>query len=160
MAVASYKSNEDVYELVRASMEDVEEDMAFALQDVVEVDVEYKSRMEESVRQELGFRVLKNGIRIGVMYNAVIDGEYTGCSIYCKDDRVGMMVILKSMFEVYDWYKIVVMPHEGGLKYFVSMASTASIIKYHAVGTPIEIIKSDIVPLGVKAFKYLGIEEL
>ena len=159
MVRASYRSNQDIYELVEASEENIRGDLEFATQ-WIKIDDEYEDRMKRSVRQGLGFRVLKNGERIGTMYNMVLDGEYIGCSIYCKDDRVGMMVILKSMFEVYDWYKIVVMPHEDGLKYFVSMATSGSIKEYHLRGTPITILQKYVVEKGKRAFKYLGIEVL
>lgn len=160
MVHASYISNGNIYEVVKATVDDIDDDMIFALQGNVEVDEEYKERMKESVQQGLGYRLLKNGVRIGVMYNAVFNEEYTGCSLYCKDDKVGMIILLKSIFEVYDWHKLVLMPHEDGLKYFVSMATTGSIKEYHMRGLPLVISKKEVVDKGRKIFNYLGVEEI
>lgn len=161
MVVASYKSDGATYSVVQATMSNVKADMEYALQDGVEVDDMYKARMEESVRQGLAYRITKSGKKIGVMYNAVIDGEYVGCSIYCKGDRVGMLVLMKSMFEVYDWHKIKVIPHnDESMKDFVSMATAGSILKYHEYGMPLVIARKDVVPKGEAMFKYMGIKVL
>lgn len=160
MLVASYKSDGKTYSVVKATEANVKADYEFALQDGVEVDEEYINRMYMSVSQGLAFRITRSGKKIGVMYNAVIDGEYVGCSIYCKGDRVGMLVLMKTMFEVYDWHKIMVMPHTNGLKDFISMATSNSIVGFHTRGLPLTIVKKDVVPKGVKMFKYLNIEAL
>lgn len=160
MLHASYKSDNDIYEVVQASLDDIDNDIELALADIDTIDDGYRDRMVESVNQKLGYRLLKNGNRIGIMYNAVINGEYVGCSIYCKNDRVGMVILLKSMFEVYDWHKILIMPYGDGLKYFVSMASAGSIKEYHTRKTPLAIIRKDIEPLGKRVFDYLKIKEL
>jgi hypothetical protein len=163
MVVASYKSNGATYSLVQATMSNVTADMVFALQDmsVYTDEDEYRARMEESVRQGLAFRITKSGKKIGVMYNLFENGEYQGAAIYCKGDRVGMMVLMKSMFEVYDWHKILIAPHcTDDVKYYVSMATADSIRSYHSRGTPLVIVKKDIVQRGPELFKYLGIEVL
>lgn len=161
MIHASYKSDGVTYSVVQATESNIKADMEFALQDGVEVDEEYRSRMEESVRQGLAFRITKSGKKIGVMYNAMINGEYTGCSIYCKSDRVGMLILMKAMFEVCDTYKISVMPHnEESMKDFVSMATTNSIVWYHTRGMPLVIMKNDVISKGEKMFKYLDIKAM
>jgi len=161
MVVASYKSKEATYSLVKAEMKHIVADMGFALQDNVSVnESEYIERMEESVRQGLAFRITKDGKKIGVMYNLFRDGEYQGAALWCRYDRVGMLILMKSMFDVYDWHKIKVSPHKGGLKYFVSMATSASIKACHENGQPLVIVRKSVTAKGPELFKYLGIKVL
>jgi len=160
MIVASYRSNGSKYSLVTVTEGMIDSDMEFALQDGVVVDDAYRNRMVESVKQGLAFRITKSGKRIGVMYNMVVGEEYIGCSIYCKNDPVGMLILMKSMFDVYDSHKIKIMPHEGMIGDFVSMATADSIKQYHALASPLTITKATLVPKGEKMFKYLKIEVL
>lgn len=164
MVVASYRSDGATYSLVQATAGNIAADMPFALQGITDVYVDediYRGRMEESVRQGLAFRVTKSGKKIGVMYNLFENGEYQGAALYCKGDTVGMMILMKSMFEVYNWHKIRVMPHSAeDAKYYVSMATENSIKMYYTVGTPLTIVRSMITVRGPELFKYLGIEVL
>lgn len=136
-------------------------DATYALKDVASpVNTDYLARMYRSIGQRLAYRVTKNGVSIGFAYNIFEEGEYQGCSIHCVGDVVATVLLFKTMFEVSDWHKIKIMPHDGLLKYFVSIATAASIKEYHTKGLPLVVVKKDIVTVGEKAFNYLGIKEV
>lgn len=128
---------------------------------VIENVDEYSARMHEAIDQGLAYHIQKNtATTVGIMYNRVHEGKYEGSCIYCKNDVAGMVILLKTMFEINDAHKIYVMPYKGSIKYFLSLATEVSIKAYHAKEAPLVIVKSIIVPKGTIAFRYLGIEEL
>lgn len=162
MLHASYLSNECTYEVVFIdSYVDALVDAAYALQDVTsDVSVDYLGRMKRSIDQRLAYRIVKDGVGVGFAYNLFEDDEYQGTSIHCVGDPVATVLLFKTMFEIHGGYKIKVMPHKGLLKYFISVATSASIKEYHTKGLPLVIVKKDITVAGEKAFHYLGIKEI
>lgn len=162
MVHALYRNNEDIY--IVEILEDyshIDEDATLATTDVQGVDLdEYKSRMRDSVDQRLAYHVKKNGARIGLAYSRMSEIGYEGCSIYCKGDLIATMVLLRTMFEICDYHKIQIYPHEGTIHNFISMVTADSIREYHQLNKPLVIVKKDILQQGEKLFKYLNIEKL
>jgi hypothetical protein len=162
MPHASYTSNGDLYCVEKVTdHSEVATDVLMILADAeIENVDEYSARMHEAIDQGLAYHIKKNGATVGIMYNRVHEGKYEGSCIYCKNDTVGMMILLKTMFEINDAHKIYVMPYKGSIKYFLSLATEASIKAYHVKEAPLVIVKNTIVPKGTRAFRYLEIEEL
>lgn len=161
MVLASYKNNGHLYTVEPAQSFDIEIDANLAMHNTGNMDLsEYMSRMHDSVDQNLAYHILKDGVQVGMMYNRVTSLGYEGCCIYCVGDVIATMVLLKSMFEVYDTHKILITPFGGSLKYFISMATPDSIREFHLYGTPLTIVRSQLESQGPRLFKYLGIEVL
>ena len=118
----------------------------------------YRAAMVEAVEQGLAFRVVKDGTRCGFVYSYVEEYRYIGASINLPGDMVSVLLGLKTIFDIQDSHKILILPHDKGLKSFVSMATGKSIRAYHSVGMPLTILRSSIVEKGKKMFKYLGVE--
>jgi len=119
----------------------------------------YKKNMVTSLEQGLAFAIFKEDKRIGFVYMLVKDNMYIGVSIHLEKDVTGMLIGLRTIFEIYDAHKIKVTPHPGGLKYFLSMATGSSIRAYHTHGSPLTILREDIYEKGKKMFKYLGLTD-
>lgn len=160
MVHASYKCHGSLYTVER--IDDyltIDSDADRALRDTTGVDiVEYTDRMEDSVNQQLAYRVMKDGLQTAVMYNRVVGYSYEGVSIYCEKDSVAMLILLKSMFEIYPAHKLLVMPYADSLKYFISMATSESIREYHLSGKPLVLVKAELEKNGPKLFTYMQIE--
>jgi len=117
----------------------------------------YRDNMVASVYQDMAYCVYKNDVRIGFVYNRVEKYRYFGASIWMKD-TIGMIIAMKTMFEVCDNHKIELVPHEGGMKDFLSMATGTSIRTYHTRNRDaIVFLKEDLAPKGERLFKYFGI---
>ena len=118
---------------------------------------EYKSAMEKSVEQELAFSVYVEDTRVGFVYCYKEDFKYIGASLYIHHNLISVLVALRTIFEMSDSHKLVFTPHEDGLQYFKSMCTGPSIRAYHAVGSPVTVLRSSIYAKGERLFSYLGI---
>ena len=162
MLHASYRSRGSLYTVEQILNNDtILQDVTTATAEYTDIDIATQvSRMKESVKQGLAYHIKKDGNTIGMLYNAVENGMYEGVCVYCKNDTAGMMILMKTMFEIYDSHKITIKPYAGGLKYFVSIATAGSILKYHNGSGDIIIARKRLEEVGPKLFKYLGIEVL
>lgn len=161
MVHASYKSNTDIYEVRMITTEDmIDTDMRSVSETIQDTDpIVYRENMVESITQSLAYDIWKNGTRVGFVYNRVDGYRYLGCSINIWD-HIGMLLAMKTMFEICDKHKIEFAPHTGNLKWFKSMVQGAKLFEYNNGGTCIPILKRDVEANGVRMFKYLGIEKL
>ena len=136
----------------------IEEDIATVIETIDDMSiVEYRKNMEIAVDQGYACSVYKDGDRIGFFYNRSEDLKYIGCSIWLGRDAIGMLLGLKTIFEIGDYHKIVFMPHGDNWKYFKSIALGSSIRGYHLERTPLVILKDDVVQKGKRMFEYYGV---
>jgi len=160
MVHASYTCDGDLYRvemITDTSM--IDADMATVGDVIDDIDPEvYRDNMVASVYQDMAYCIYKNDVRIGFVYNRVERYRYFGASIWMKD-TIGMIIAMKTMFEVCDNHKIEIVPHEGCIIDYISMASGTSIRTYHC-GTrdAIVFLRDELVPKGEKLFKYFGIQ--
>jgi len=161
MVHASYICDNNIYTVESVDTYDtIEEDAIKATADVDGIDIKkYMNAMKKSVYQKLAYHIIKNGVVIGLIYNTIMNDKYTGNCVYCKGDIVGAMVLFKTMSEITPYHKMYILPHTGGLKYFLSQATASSIKSYHIHKTPIIICKS-LEEVYAKLFTYLHIEKL
>lgn len=138
----------------------IDEDMLSVIDIVSDTDlVQYKSAMEDSIKQKLAYSVYENGARVGFVYNRVFKGKYYGASIYIKG-VIPVIVALRSMFEIADFKSISFIPHKNNLKYFKSMIEGHNIRAYHSGIPTITIKKERMWNNGVKLFSYFGLEKI
>lgn len=119
---------------------------------------EYIAAMVDSVEQGLAFEVHTNDVRTGYMYNRVIDNTYVGVSINIKG-ACEMIVMFKTVFELYDAHKLVFGPTSDNIHNFTSLVSLDALRKWNATGR-LSVLKSSVVPRGKRIFKYLGIRKV
>ena len=160
MVHASYTHNEDIYEV--QLIEDISiiaDDIASIEQTISVKDKEaYLEAMEDCINQKLAFSVIKNGTRVGFMYNRIHKRQYEGCSIYLPS-KIVMILAFKTVFELCNYGKIRFTPHEGQLNKFKSLTTKDSIRRHKAIGGPINVYKHLIYPIGEKLFYYMRIKE-
>lgn len=137
----------------------VEIDVLEVLSSIGDTDlIAYKNRMYKSIEQGYAFEILKDTQRVGFVYNIVINDRYYGASINVTD-TIGMLIAFKTMFEICDFHKIEFSPHYGNVKDFKSLIRGDILRVFYNKGrTMVAIIRDDVVPLGLKLFKYFGIE--
>ena len=121
---------------------------------------EYRYNMEVSVDQGLAYAVFKGTERLGFVYNRVENNKYYGSSIFIHKDVIGLMVALRTMFEIVDYKKIEFAPHKDNLKYFKSMIAGDKIRAYHSGKPTVTITKERMWDEGVRLFKYFGLERV
>ena len=162
MVYSTYKCKSDLYIVEPVDTYDaIESDYTIATADVnIPNKGEYTSNMRQSIDQKLAYHIVKNGSQIGMLYNVITARGYEGACMYCKNDTIGMLIMFKTIFEIYDYHKIYVTPHTDGLKYFISIATPASIVSYHIKGTPLTILRNVLEVQGAKLFSYFKIEVL
>ena len=154
-----YKQGDDTYtvQLILDS-EDVDTDYNTVTQySTIESPDEYKQKMRVSIEQRLGFSILKNGVKVGFMYNLMNNKRYESCSIYLPDPII-LIVAFKTVFELSTHKKISFIPHKGELHKFSSITTKDSIKRHQLTGGHINVYKHLIYDKGEKIFHYLGIE--
>lgn len=120
----------------------------------------YRKNMEMGVDQGLTYAIFKGNVRVGFVYNRVEKGKYYGSSIFIDKDIIGLLVALRTMFEIVDKKTITFAPHKDNLKYFKSMTTGESIRAYHSGKSTVVILKEKMLEEGVKLFKYFGLERV
>lgn len=161
MEAVWYTSGTDAYVIYRI------ETTAYVYEDVKKVEAklceqvseEYIEAMHDSVMQGLAYTVVKNGERVGFVYNRMKNGEYYGASI-CIWDQVGMFLCMRHMFEICDAHKITFIPHGDNWKYFKSMVHGSKLRMLHNGDNVVTITKENASKEGERLYRYFGIEKI
>ena len=134
------------YEVVRELVTDTPEEV-------------YKAAMYEAVVQGLAYEVTKEDEYVGHFYGSVVDDTYYGNSLYCEHDAVGMVLVLKHIFEIVGSRLVIKFAPHGieGLARFISLATGPSIRIWHNSKQYVVVTKKDIYEKGEKMYNYLGI---
>lgn len=162
MVLASYTNKRNLFIVVAVTDPTfVEEDYETVKDLITDTDMElYKQKMYQSVEQGLAYRVYKDNVLTGFVYNIIHNGKYYGASIKVVDIE-STLIALKTMFDIVDYHKIEFLPHTHSLQMFKSMIRGTVIRTFHNRGRgTLSILRSDIVPLGERLFKYFQLEEL
>lgn len=153
----SYIDDDSIYEIRKViSPIYADEDVQDVMHLIEGTDIyKYKDNMYTSIHQGYAFRVYKDGVKKGFVYNYMKDGKYYGGSILLKGTVV-MALGLKHVFDICDYHKIEFQPH-GDIAQFKSMLTGTSIRIHHSTGKPVTILRKDIMEAGYAIFKYLNI---
>lgn len=159
MEAVSYIYKDDTYTLTPILNSNyIDEDYLTVREEVYDTPENvYKDNMLKAVSQGLAFSVYKNTKRIGFVYNYIEDYKYLGACIWLKNDYIGSLVALKTIFDITDAHKLSFTPHYNGIMYFKSMITGSDIRAFYSGQPYVSIIKSNVVAKGEKIFKYLGI---
>lgn len=161
MVHAVYKCNNDIYTIIIISDTSyIDEDISSVSAMITDTDLAiYKENMVQSVSQKLAFSVFKNDIRIGFMYNRLDVHVYKGASVRLTDP-IGVLLGMKTVFELLDTHKITFIPHAGGIKNFLSLVYGPDIREYYSGAKDLVVRRVYIEPKGLQMYKYLGIEKI
>ena len=134
-----YILEDNTYTVSKCLTEDIEQHYSLVSEFIPNINkTTYTKRMEQSIEQQLAWKVQLNGALVGFIYTICNNGVGEGVSIW-GNNAIAFIPLLKEAFYNYPSHKIQIEPHKNEFVLYKSLLSENSIKNYHTLHTPLNI---------------------